>query len=287
MIAICIVAVVLVVEVVGAVASGSLALLADAGHMLSDLTGLVVALVALGIAARPATDTRTYGNRRVEVFAAVVNGALLLGIVGFVAVEGVRRLVDPSTVEILALPMLVVAVVGAAANVASLLVLRGGAADSINMRGAYLEVLGDLIGSIAVIISAVVILLTGFVAADGIASLVVAGLILPRALLLLRDAMRVLSQSAPRGTDVAMIRDHVLGTAGVVGVHDVHVWSITPGVAVFSAHVVVAPEVFATGDTGRLLDELSECLAGHFDVEHSTFQLEPSEHAEHEAHQHR
>ena len=176
------------------------------------------------------------------------------------------------------------AAIGGLANVASLLVLRGGRKNSINMRGAYLEVLGDLVGSIAVIIAAVILLLTGFVAADGIASLVVAGLIVPRALSLLREATSVLAESTPRGTDVELIRDHVLGTPGVVGVHDVHVWAITPGVNVFSAHVVVEPRVFSEGGAGRMLDALGSCLADHFDVEHSTFQLEPAEHAEHEEH---
>ncbi|GAB3143891.1 cation diffusion facilitator family transporter [Marisediminicola antarctica] len=283
-IAIAITASVFVLEVVGALVSGSLALLADAGHMLSDLTALVIALIAIAIAGRPASDRRSYGSRRAEVFAALVNGLILLGVVGFVAIEGVGRLLDPAGTVVLGTPMLIVAAIGGLANVASLLVLRGGRKNSINMRGAYLEVLGDLVGSIAVIIAAVIILLTGFVAADGIASLVVAGLIVPRALSLLREATSVLAESTPRGTDVDLIRDHVLRTPGAVGVHDVHVWAITPGVNVFSAHVVVEPRVFSEGGAGRMLDALGLCLADHFDVEHSTFQLEPAEHAAHEEH---
>ncbi|MHB1172581.1 MAG: cation diffusion facilitator family transporter [Lacisediminihabitans sp.] len=286
LIALAIVSVVLVVEVVGAWLSGSLALLADAGHMLSDLTGLVVALVATLMASRPATDRQTFGSRRVEVFAAFANAAILLAVVVAVAVEAVLRLVEPSPGVQGAL-MLVVAVVGGLANAASLLVLRGGAKDSINMRAAYLEVLGDLVGSLAVTVAAIVILTTGFQRADAVASIAIAALILPRAFGLLRDVMRVLSQAAPRGTDVALIRQHVLGTAGVVSVHDVHVWSITPGSNVFSAHVVVEPRVFGEGRAGALLDALSSCLSEHFDVAHSTFQLEPAEHAEHEVEQHR
>jgi cobalt-zinc-cadmium efflux system protein len=286
-IAIGIVSVVLVVEVAGGLVSGSLALFADAGHMLSDLTGLVVTLVATVIAARPATDAQTFGHRRSEVFAAFVNAAILLAVVAFVISEAIGRLASPGSVAVQAPLMLVVAVVGAVANTASLLVLRGGAKDSINMRGAYLEVLGDLFGSLAVILAALVILLTGFERADAIASLVIAALILPRALSLLRDVLRVLSQGTPRGTDVALIREHVLATAGVVSVHDVHVWSITPGSDVFSAHVVVGQQVFSENRTDRLLDSLSECLSKHFDVEHSTFQLEPEEHAGHELEQHR
>lgn len=285
-VAICIVAVFLVVEVVGAVVSGSLALFADAGHMASDLLGLVVALIAILIAARPATDRQTYGYQRAEVFGALINGLLLAGVAVFVAIEGVSRLVDPDEAHVLSTPMLVVAVVGLGANVASLLVLRGGT-DSIGMRGAYLEVLGDMIGSITAIVAAVVILLTGFAQADAIASLVIAGLIVPRALSLLRDVFHVLSESVPKNMDVETIREHILGTPGVVDVHDVHVWAITSGAPVFSAHVVVTKELFASGGTGALLDELGGCLSGHFDVEHSTFQLEPTEHAEHEQQHHR
>ena len=286
-VAIAIVATVLIVEVVGALLSGSLALLADAGHMFSDLTGLIVAVVAVRVSARPATDRQTYGFRRAEVFGALVNGAILLGVVIVVAVEAVQRLLEASAADVDATPMLVVAIIGALANIAALLVLRGGTEHSINMRGAYLEVLGDLAGSVAVIIAAIVVLTTGFTAADPIASLFIAALIVPRALSLLREVAGVLSESTPRGTDVALIRDHVLGTPGVVGVHDVHVWSITPGVNVFSAHVIAEEAVFTAGQTGTLLDRLGSCLTDHFDVEHSTFQLEPAEHARHEDHQHR
>ncbi|HEY8913707.1 cation diffusion facilitator family transporter [Lacisediminihabitans sp.] len=286
-IAIGIVAVVLVVELIGALVSGSLALFADAGHMLSDLTGLVVALIATLMAARPATDKRTFGHRRAEVFAAFLNAAILIVVVAFVLIEAIGRLAGTSAGAVQAPLMLVVAVVGAIANTAALLVLRGGAAHSINMRAAYLEVLGDLIGSIAVVVAAVVILFTGFELADAIASLAIAALILPRAVTLMRDTLRVLSQGTPRGTDVDLIREHVLSKEGVVSVHDVHVWSITPGANVFSAHVVVEPYIFSENRTDRLLDALSECLKEHFDVAHSTFQLEPAEHAEHEVEQHR
>ena len=285
-VAICIVAVFLVVEVVGAALSGSLALLADAGHMASDLLGLIVALIAILIAARPATDRQTYGYQRAEVFGALFNGVLLSAVAVFVAIEGVQRLLDPAEAYVHSTPMLVVAVLGLGANVASLLVLRGGA-DSIGMRGAYLEVLGDMFGSVAAIIAAVVILTTGFAQADAIASLVIAGLIVPRAFSLLRDVFHVLSEAVPKNMDVETIRQHLLSTEGVVDVHDVHVWAITSGAPVFSAHVVVTTELFERGGTGALLDELSDCLTGHFDVEHSTFQLEPAEHADHEERFHR
>jgi cobalt-zinc-cadmium efflux system protein len=279
--AIAIVATVLVVEVVGAWLSGSLSLLADAGHMLSDLAGLIIALMATIVAARPATDRQTFGFQRAEVFGALINGLILVVVAVTVTIGAIGRLVGGET-EVHSIPMLIVAVIGLVANLGALLVLRPASGRSINMRGAYLEVLGDLVGSATVIVAAVVILTTGFVPADAIASLLIAVLIVPRAVSLLRDVVRVLSESAPADTDVAEIRDHILGTPGVVAVHDVHVWAITSGAPVFSAHVVCEPSVFRTGRTGALLDELSGCLTKHFDVEHSTFQLEPAEHAAHE-----
>lgn len=286
LIAIGIVSTVLVVEIVGAWLSGSLALLADAGHMLSDLTGLIVALVATIVAARPPTDRQTFGYRRAEVFGALINGLILMVVAVGVAIGAIGRLTGGET-EVHSGPMLIVAAIGLVANLVALLLLRPAAGHSINMRGAYLEVFGDLIGSLTVIVAAVVIMTTGFAPADAIASLLIAAFIVPRAYLLLRDVVHVLSESAPADTDVAQIRDHILRTKGVVAVHDVHVWAITSGAPVFTAHVVVEPEVFRSGGTGALLDELSGCLTEHFDVEHSTFQLEPAEHAEHEDEFHR
>ncbi|MDJ0349037.1 cation diffusion facilitator family transporter [Cryobacterium sp. PH29-G1] len=285
-IAIGIVATVLLLEVLGAWLTGSLALLADAGHMLSDLFGLIVALTATVVAARPATDRATFGFARAEVFGALINGLILIGAAVVVSVLAITRLITPGETVLLGTPMLVVAVIGLAANVAAILLLRPAAAGSINMRGAYLEVLGDALGSVAVIVAAIVILTTGFGQADAIASLVIAGMIVPRAYFLLRDVVRVFSQATPADTDISEIRRHLLGTAGVVAVHDVHVWAITSGAHVFTAHIVVEPEVLAAG-TDTLLDALSECLTVHFDVAHSTFQLEPAEHADHEGHQHR
>ncbi|TFC02534.1 cation diffusion facilitator family transporter [Cryobacterium mannosilyticum] len=285
-VAIGIVAAVLVVEVIGAALTGSLALLADAGHMFSDLAGLVIALVATVVAARPATDRQTFGYQRAEVFGALINGLILVTVAISVVVGAVTRLVGSSPVEVQAMPMLIVAAIGLVANIAGLLLLRPAAKGSINMRGAYLEVLGDALGSVAVIAAAAVILLTGFAQADAIASLVIAAMIGPRAFVLLRDVVRVLSESAPIDTDVTEIRRHLLETPGVVAVHDVHVWAITSGAHVFSAHVVVEPVVLQSGGSGELLDALSGCLAEHFDVDHSTFQLEPAEHAAHEDYPH-
>lgn len=286
MLAIGIVFLVLIVEIVGSALSGSLALLADAGHMLSDLAGLLIALTATVIAARPPTDRQTFGYQRVEVFGALINGIILVIVAVGVAIGGVSRLLNGSQVEVHSQPMLVVAIIGLVANFIALLILREGASHSINMRGAYLEVFGDLLGSVAVIVAAIIIMTTGFVQADAVASLLIAVMILPRAYFLLRDVVRVLSESAPPDTDVATIREHILGAAGVVAVHDVHVWAITSGAPVFSAHVVVGSDVFRGGDVGAVLEELSECLSEHFDVAHSTFQLEPAGHADRETHRH-
>ena len=285
--ALAIVVVVLLIELLGAWLSGSLALLADAGHMTSDAIGLVVALVASTIAARPATDRHTFGFRRVEVLGALVNGALLTVVAVTVAIEAIRRLLTPETAQVDGLPLLIVAAIGLAANLVAFAILRGGDRESLNMRGAYLEVLGDLLGSLAALVAGVIILTTGFAAADAVASLLIAVLIVPRAVSLLRDVVRVLTESAPRGTDADEIRAHLLQTAGVVDVHDVHVWTITSGDPVFTAHVEVEPSVFERGETDGMLDRLGDCLKGHFDVAHSTFQLEPAGHSDHEGESHR
>jgi cobalt-zinc-cadmium efflux system protein len=281
-IAIAIVSCVLVIEVFGAFFTGSLALFADAGHMLSDLFGLIIALIATIVAARPANERHSYGYQRAEVFGALANGTILVVVAVFVTIEAIERLLSSSVADVQAGPMLVVAFIGIVANIASMLVLRAGAKTSINMRGAYLEVFGDLLGSIAVILAAIAILVTGFEKADAIASLLIAAMIVPRAFSLLRDVFGVLAQSTPSTMNVQEMREHILAEPGVAAVHDVHLWAITSGRYVFSAHIVVQPEVFAKGDTDLLLDSLASCLSEHFDVEHSTFQLEPEEHADHE-----
>lgn len=275
---------VFVAQVIGAILSGSLALLADAGHMLADMAALVIALIASTVAARPADDRRTFGFRRAEVFGALLNGALLLGLSTWIAVQAVLRLANPGDTEVAGGLMLVVAVVGLLANMIALWLLGKAQRTSINVRGAYLEVLGDLLGSVAVIVAAVVILLTGWIAADAIASLLIAAMIIPRAIGLLREVVSVLIEATPKGVHVEEIRSHVLGASGVVGVHDVHVWQLTRGAPVFTAHVVVEEEAFAAGRAPEILTELQTCLASHFDVEHSTFQMESADHVERGAH---
>lgn len=283
-ISLAITSVVMIVQIVGAVLSGSLALLADAVHMFTDAAALVIALIASIVASRPANDRRTFGYQRAEVFGGLVNGVILIALSLWVAVEAVMRLMDPGEVEVAGGLMLVVAIVGLAANSVAMWLLSSAQRDSINVRGAYLEVLGDLIGSAAVIVAAIVIVATGWAPADAIASLFIAAMIIPRAIGLLREVVSVLAESAPKGTHVKEIRDHILATTGVVDVHDVHVWQLTRGAPVFSAHVVVDADALSDGRAAGILSQLQTCLSQHFDVEHSTFQLEPAGHIEHDAH---
>lgn len=275
---------VVLIQIVGALISGSLALLADAGHMLSDAAGVFIALLAAWIAARPASDQRTYGYQRAEVLAALANALVLIVISVVIFTEAVRRF--GSAPEVQTDVMLYAAVLGAVANLVSLLILRGAQKESLNVRGAYLEVLGDLLGSFAVIAAAVVIMVTGYQTADTIASIVIALMILPRAWHLLRDVVDVLLEATPKGVDVQLIREHILSVDGVVSVHDIHIWTITSGVPVFSAHVVVEDAALGARGADQVLDKLVSCLGSHFDTEHCTFQLEPASHAEHESHQH-
>ncbi|MHC6219011.1 cation diffusion facilitator family transporter [Arthrobacter sp. MMS24-S77] len=275
---------VVLVQVVGAVVSGSLALLADAGHMLSDAAGVFIALLAAWIATRPPSDQRTYGYQRAEVLAALANALILIVISVVIFIEAIRRFGE--TPEIRTDIMLFAAILGAVANLVSLLILRGAQKESLNVRGAYLEVLGDLLGSFAVIAAAIIIMTTGFRAADPIASILISLMILPRAWHLLRDVVDVLLEATPKGVEVQMIREHILSVEGVVAVHDIHIWTITSGVPVFSAHVVVEDRILDATGADRLLDQLGSCLGSHFDTEHCTFQLEPAGHSAHETHQH-
>jgi cobalt-zinc-cadmium efflux system protein len=272
--------VVAVVQVVGGALSGSLALLADAAHMVSDSAGLGVALAATWLAARPATKARTFGMQRAEILAALVNALLLGGIAVWVLVTAVGRWSDPPQVETGL--MLAVAVAGVVANAGCLLLLREGQSESVNLRGAYLEVMGDLLGSVAVVVAGVVIATTGWTRADSAASIVIGLMILPRAWALLAQVVDVLLEATPSGVDLDHVRDHIRKVPGVLDVHDLHAWTITSGVPVLSAHVVVDEECIATGRSGEVLDHLGACLAGHFDVEHCTFQLEPVGHQAHE-----
>lgn len=276
---------VLLVEAVVAFLTGSLALLADAGHVLGDSFGIVMALAAISVAqmGRPGSR-RTFGYHRTEVLAAGINGLGLLALCGWIAVSAVRRLGDAPEID--ASLVLWAGGVGLVVNLLGLVLLRGGARENLNVRGAYLEVLGDTLGSVAVLVSASIILTTGWHAADAIASLVIAAMILPRAISLLREVAEVLLEGTPRGVDLEELRLHILSADGVIDVHDLHVWTITSGMPVMSAHVVVDDTVTRMGEAHEVLDRLRACLADHFDVEHSTFQIEPAGHADSEPHIH-
>jgi cobalt-zinc-cadmium efflux system protein len=271
---------VLVAEVIGGWITGSLALLADAGHMFTDVAGITLAILAVTFASRPATPTRTFGYYRLEILAAVINAVLLFGVAAFILIEAWRRWTQPPEVE--GGLMLAFATVGLVANIIGLYLLRSGSKESLNVKGAYLEVLGDTLGSAAVIVAAIVIAVAGWQRADIVASVLVALMILPRTWLLLREAIDVLLQAVPKGTDLAAIRQHILDTPGVLDAHDLHVWTLTSGMPVLSVHVVVDAQVLADNAGGQVLDALDDCLAHHFDVEHCTFQLEPAGHADHE-----
>jgi cobalt-zinc-cadmium efflux system protein len=271
---------VLVAEVVAGVLSGSLALLADAGHMLTDVAGIGLALVAIAFAARPASPDRTFGWQRLEILAAVINAVVLFGVSAFVLVEAYRRLADPPEVQ--SGLMLGVATLGLVANGIAAWLLLPAQRDSLNMRGAYLEVLGDLLGSVAVIVAALVIATTGDERADPIASALIGLMIVPRTWRLLREAVDVLLEATPKDVDLDEVRRHIEETRGVKGVHDLHAWTITSGMNVVSAHVVLAPGA----DPASVLDSLCDCLSGDFDIEHSTFQLESSDRRRLEEHAH-
>jgi cobalt-zinc-cadmium efflux system protein len=272
---------ILVAEVAGAVASGSLTLLADAGHMLADAGGIGLSLLAIHIGQRSPSQARTFGYLRLEILAAAFNALLLFAVGIFVIVEAIRRLIHPP--EVASGIMLAFGIIALCGNACSLLVLRRGQGESLNIRGAFLEVLSDFLGAGAVIVAAVIIGLTGFERADPIASLLIAALIIPRTWRLLRQAGDVLLEATPKDVDLADVRRHMLATDGVIDVHDLHAWTITSGVNVLSAHVVVSDE----GLGGPVLDQLGECLADHFDIEHSTFQIEPPGHRDHEPILHR
>ncbi|MGI5341004.1 cation diffusion facilitator family transporter [Streptomyces sp. CA-181903] len=272
---------VLVAEIVGTMLTGSLALLADAGHMATDAVGVGMALVAIHFANRPSGGRRTYGYARAEILAALLNCLLLLGVGGYILFEAVQRLTAPT--EVPGGTTVVFGLVGVVANLISLSLLMRGQKESLNVRGAFLEVLSDALGSLAVVLSALVIMATGWTRADPVASLLIGLMIVPRTLKLLREALDVLLEAAPKDVDMDEVRAHITALPGVRGLHDLHVWTITSGMPVLSAHVVVDRETLDAAGHERMLRDLQGCLGEHFAVEHCTFQLEPGGYAEREA----
>ena len=270
---------VVVAELLGAFWSGSLSLAADAGHMVVDASGLVIALIAARLMRRPRDETHTWGWARSEVLAAALQAGMLLIISVMVVWEGAWRLASPPEVE--AGPMLIVGIVGLLANVVSLAILAGGREANLNMKAAFLEVANDALGSLAVIVAAGAEWALGWTRADAIASLLIAALMAPRALALLRRSVAILMEQAPTSVDVRQLRAHMLDVNGVLDVHDLHVAAVSSHLVTVTAHVTVTHE--ADGPTrDRIIHELGECACHHFPIAHSTFQLECPQHREHE-----
>src|SRR4051812_47156524 len=260
----------MLVEAAAAVLTGSLALLSDAGHMFTDVLGIAMALAAIHAAGRASTDSqRTFGLYRLEVLAALANAVLLTGVAIYVVIEAATRFTDPPSVP--AGSMLVVATGGLVVNLVAFGLLRAGAQESLNVRGAYLEVIGDLLGSAGVIVAAVIIAFTGWSYADPIVAVVVALMILPRTFALGRSAVRILVQAAPERLDVAVVRDRLAAGPGVCDVHDLHVWTLTSGMDVASAHLSLEP----AAELGTVLASARDALHHDFDIEHATLQVEP------------
>ncbi|MEU7997611.1 cation diffusion facilitator family transporter [Micromonospora sp. NPDC049060] len=260
----------MVVEAVAAFRTGSLALLSDAGHMFTDVLGIGMALAAIAATRRAGADPqRTFGLYRLEVLAALANAVLLSGVAVYVVIEAVRRFGDPP--EVLAGPMLVVAVLGLLANIGAFALLRSGAKESINVHGAYLEVLGDLLGSLGVIGAALLIATTGWWWADPLVAVAIGVLILPRTWRLGRAALRILVQAAPEHLQVTAVHDRLAAVPGVAEVHDLHVWTLTSGMEVASAHLTMAPGA----EVGAVLGAARAALHDDFHIEHATLQIEP------------
>ena len=269
------------VEVVVALLAHSLALLADAGHMLTDAAALATALWALHLAGRPTTGTWSFGLKRAEILSAAVNGVTLVAVAGIVTVEAVRRLVHPHAVRGGA--VLVVALVGVVVNVLASWVLARGDRRSLNVEGAFQHILTDAAGFLATAVAGLVILTTGFRRADAIASLLVVGLMVRAAWRLLKASGRVLLEGTPEGVDLDEVRLRLLAAdSHVVDVHDLHAWVLTSDHPAMSAHVVLDDSCFSDGHAPRVLDALQEAMRADFDMDHSTLQLEMAEHSSHE-----
>ncbi|GAB4067347.1 CDF family zinc transporter CzcD [Ancylobacter sonchi] len=258
----------MIVEVVGGLWTGSLALVADAAHMLTDAGGLVLALVAIRFAERPATPRNSYGYVRMEVLAALANAVVLLVVTVFILYEAWQRLVAPP--EIIGGPMLVVAIAGLAVNLISMRLLSAGSSESLNVKGAYFEVLADMLGSLGVILAAVIVMLTGWTLVDPIVGAGIGLFIVPRTWILLKGAVHILMEGTPPDIDLARIEAALMAIEGVEAVHDLHVWTLTSGMDAMSGHVVIS-------DMARARDTLAAAQAAMqagFGLSHLTIQIE-------------
>lgn len=273
---------ILLAEMLGALLTGSLALLVDAAHMLADVGGLLLALFTANLVTKQANTRRTWGYGRAEVLSATAQATILLGMGVFVLIEGLRRLIHPP--EIPSVSLAIFGAIGLVGNLASVAVLMRARDSNFNIRAAFLETVNDALGSVAVLVAAATIALTGWTRADAVVAILIGILILPRTIKLLWATVDVLLESTPRGLNLDLIRTHLLEIPHVLSVHDLHATQISTGLPVLTAHVVVEDECFFDGHASSIIDELQQCVAEHFDVqiEHSTFQLERKAHAEHE-----
>ena len=260
-----------IVEVVGGLLTNSLALLADAAHMLTDVFGLGLALFAIWITQRPANAAKTYGYYRVEILAALANALVLFGVSFYILFEAYRRFQEPP--EVSSLPMMIVAVVGLAVNLAGIYNLRRGSKESLNVQGAFLEVVSDMLGSIGVIIAGLIMYFTGWYYADPIFSVLIGLFILPRTWGLMMQAVNVLLEGTPAHINLKAVDEAMRSVMGVAVVHDLHVWTITSGMDAMSAHVVLTEGV-AASEAQNILNQLSSQLKTQFNLAHTTIQIE-------------
>lgn len=279
-VALALIAAFMVGEVIAAVLAGSLVLFADAGHMLSDVAALGGAVWAARLATQPERGIWTYGLKRAEILSAAGNAVTLVAVGAIITVEAIRRLVTPSSVH--GAIVLGAALVGAIINVAATAVLARANRSSLNIKGAFAHIVTDLYAFAGTAAAGAIILATGWARADAIASLVVVLLMARTAYGLLRDSGRILLEGSPENVSLEEVRAHITSVDHVLGVHDLHAWTLTSNLPTLTAHVVVEDHCFASGHAPQILDSLQDCLGGHFDVEHSTFQLEPGSHAAHE-----
>ena len=259
----------LIAEVVGGVVLNSLALLSDAAHMFTDVAALAIALAAIRIARRPADQRRTFGYHRFEILAAAFNALLLFGVAGYILFEAWQRWRQPEEVQTTG--VLVVAALGLVVNLASMWMLRSGKDDSLNVKGAYLEVWSDMLGSIGVIAGAIVIRITGWNWVDSVIAVAIGLWVLPRTWVLLKDTLNILLEGVPEGIDMAAVRQSLLDLPGVLGVHDLHVWAVTSGRTSLTVHLVHATDVAAPAE---LLERARAVLAAEHHIAHTTVQLE-------------
>ena len=271
---------VLVAELIGAWISGSLGLLADAGHMFTDVIGLSIALFGTRLMERPASEKHTWGYRRVEILAAAGQSLLLIAVGVFVTIEAIQRLINPTEVEPLA--MLSFGIFGLLANCLSLVLLSKIEEGNLNTRAAFLEVINDALGSLAVVIAGVIILTTGWIRADALVSLFIGVMILPRSWKLLRETVNIILEATPKDVNLSELRTHIMEIPHVQEVHDMHASLVGTGLPIFTAHIAVDDDCFSDGHLIELLPAVQACLRDHFDVEHSTIQFEPASHSKDE-----